>query len=194
MVADYRSPSGSAGRVEADSVGNGLPEEEGDGEDHDGDVHGNGSCGLQRMGVSPDSIRQFATPVQCFRVPAAVFHPRVPQRRRQPAEKCRENSRARPRPVMPFQVLVQFVFPWDGGVHVIAYADAAFASALYFNSFSLALRFSAQSGSGMTDARPVAESTPETHHSHTHSQRESQRYDFCQGLPYQGAFWQEKGR
>jgi hypothetical protein len=27
------------------SVGDGLPEEESDGEDHDGDVHGNDSCG-----------------------------------------------------------------------------------------------------------------------------------------------------
>lgn len=71
----FRSPSCSAGRVEADSVGNGLPEEKDDGEDHDGDVHGNGSCGLRRMGVSSNSIRQFATQVQCFRAPAAVFHP-----------------------------------------------------------------------------------------------------------------------
>lgn len=70
-----RPPSCLPGRVEADSVGDGLPEEEGDGEDHDGDVHGNGSCGLRRMGVSSDSIRQFAPPVQCFRAPAAVFHP-----------------------------------------------------------------------------------------------------------------------
>lgn len=37
-------------------------------------------------------------------------------------------------------------------------------------------------------------SAHDPHHSPGDSPSKSQRYDFCQGLPYQGAFWQEKGR
>lgn len=44
------------------------------------------------------------------------------------------------------------------------------------------------------DADPVAGIAGKTRTARVRSRRKSQRYDFCQGLPYQGAFWQEKGR
>lgn len=44
------------------------------------------------------------------------------------------------------------------------------------------------------DADPTTGIAAETLPVSVHPPRKSQRYDFCQGLPYQGAFWQEKGR
>ena len=91
---------------------------------------------------------------------------------------------------MPLEAFAQFDFRRNGGIHVIAYADAVSDNPLYSNGFP----GPARSRNGAPDALPVAKSASDTHHSPFHFPRKSQRYDFCQGLPYQGAFWQEKGR
>lgn len=111
------------------------------------------------MGVSSNSIRQFAARVQCFRVPAAVFHPLRRSKdggRQKNAGKilCPGNTLQ-----SRFGPLSQPGARLNAGASIIAGKGAAFRSAFYSNGFPEFRDFLHDTAAGCRHS-PCASKTP----------------------------------
>lgn len=178
------------------SIGDGLPEEERDGENHDCDVHGNGSCGWRLVcvfdrfyttvrlpeaalpfacgGFSPPPVPRSLRPqknIQAAVTAAAPTAPRSPGRR---AASRTHSSRDATRPGR----LRMNPLSWNG--FLAKPKPCEWSPHDRPRDSPRDRRWAVSASSGWSIAAFDAFG--------------SQRYDFCQGLPSLGAFWQKKGR